>query len=185
METFFRTIRPQRERRFEYYQNQHPVPKGETIWGRPNNLLHIPFLGYITEVQTGYFLGIPPNITFSDPAVSQVFFALANQVLLNHRLFDVGRDLSVCGAGFVLIWLDQNGLRACRYDPLSCFSIRSGEARTPLLGTVRLFQDGKVTHGVLYQTDHLRSFIWYGTHVKLNAPEDNLFHTIPPCPVFQ
>lgn len=56
---FLYRVRPHRERLWDYYEGQQPVPKGEAVRGRPNNLLRVPFPRYITEVQTGYFLGVP------------------------------------------------------------------------------------------------------------------------------
>lgn len=58
---FFRNIRPGRERLFDYYRGEQPVPKGPSIRGRPNSLLWVPFPRYITEIHTGYFLGFPPT----------------------------------------------------------------------------------------------------------------------------
>ena len=57
---FLRTVRPDRQRLYDYYRGEQPVNKGEAVRGRPNNLLRAPFPRYITEVHTGYFLGIPP-----------------------------------------------------------------------------------------------------------------------------
>ena len=94
---FFQRVRPRRERLFEYYRGEQSVPKGEAVRGRPNNLLRCPFPRYITEVQTGYFLGVPPTFSFSDPENSQIFVELAADIRLDHLLFDIGRDMSVCG----------------------------------------------------------------------------------------
>lgn len=180
---FFRRLRPHRERLFDYYRGEQPVPKGEAVRGRPNNLLHVPFPRYITEVHTGYFLGLPPTLSLTRPEDGQAFANLSAAVQLDHLLFDIGRDMSICGAGFALVWLEQAGLRACRCDPLSCFAIRSGEAGAPLLGSVRLFRspDGG-TQGVLYEKDAIRPFSWDGTRVRLGPPEENLLRAVPLVP---
>ena len=47
---FLYRVRPHRERLWDYYEGQQPVPKGEAVRGRPNNLLRVPFPRYITEV---------------------------------------------------------------------------------------------------------------------------------------
>lgn len=180
---FFRLVRPDRARLLEYYTGSQPIPKGEAVRGRPNNHLNIPFPRYITEVQTGYFLGIPPTFSFTRTEAETAFAALARSLELNHLLFDVGRDLSICGAGFLLVWLEQSGLQACRCDPLSCFAIRSGEAGAPLLGTVRLYDGGNgTTCGILYQTDALRPFLWDGHQIKFLAAKENLLGVLPLIP---
>ena len=180
---FLRSIRPERERLFDYYRGQQPVNKGEAVRGRPNNMLRIPFPRYITEVHTGYFLGVPPTLSFAAPESGSAFSALWGTLQLEHTLYDIGRDLSICGAGFALVWLEQSGLKACRCDPLTCFAVRGDLANAPLLGCVRLFraEDG-LTHGVLYQADALRHFLWDGTRVRWERTEENLLGVLPLIP---
>lgn len=121
---FLYRVRPHRERLWDYYEGQQPVPKGEAVRGRPNNLLRVPFPRYITEVQTGYFLGVPPTLSYERPEEGRIYADLP----MDHLLFDIGRDMSICGEGFALVWLEQSGVRVCRCDPLTCFGIRGGEA---------------------------------------------------------
>ena len=183
VETFLMEVRPGRERLYDYYRSQQPVPKGEAVRGRPNNLLRIPFPRYITEVHTGYFLGLPPTLDFPREPDGAVYSGLSASLGLDHLLFDVARDASVCGMGFLLVWLERSGLHACRCDPLTCFSIRSGGAGSPLLGTVRLFQGEKgATGGILYQADSLRAFTWDGRRAIWGQREDNLLHALPLIP---
>ena len=180
---FFRRVRPERERLFDYYRGEQPVPKGEAVRGRPNNRLRIPFPRYIAEVHTGYFLGVSPTLSFRQPETGRVFDGLSSALRLEHLLFDIGRDMSICGAGFALVWLERSGLRACRCDPLSCFAIRGDGAGAPLLGTVRLFQEAKgVKRGILYQTDALRPFTWDGMRLSWGPVEENLLRALPLIP---
>lgn len=183
IDEFFRRLRPQRERMYDYYRGEQPVPKGEAVRGRPNNLLRVPFPRYITEVHTGYFLGLPPTLALDRPEDGNVFSTLAERIELNHLLFDIGRDMSICGTGFALVWLEQSGIKACRCDPLSCFAIRGVTADTALLGTVRLFQtaDGG-TGGVLYRPETVTEFSWDGERVHLGQVRENLLHTLPLIP---
>ena len=183
VEAFLMEVRPGRERLYDYYRSQQPVPKGEAVRGRPNNLLRIPFPRYITEVHTGYFLGLPPTLDFPRASDGAAFSSLSASLGLDHLLFDVARDASVCGMGFVLVWLERSGLHACRCDPLTCFAIRSGGAGAPLLGTVRLIQgaDG-ATGGILYQPGSQRLFAWDGRRIILDDPEESLFPEVPLIP---
>lgn len=171
---FLRRVRPHRQRLLDYYQGEQPVPKGEAVRGRPNNLLHVPFPRYITEVQTGYFLGLPPTVEAVGEAERQALAGLA----LDHLLFDIGRDLSVCGCGYGLVWLERAGVRACRMSPLSCFALRSTAAGEPLLGAVRLYReaDGRDC-GVLYEADRATPFFWDGQRVSFGTPEENLLRS--------
>lgn len=102
-----------------------------------------------------------------------------------HLYFDLGRDLSICGAGFALVWAERSGVRVCRCDPCDCFAIRSGDAGAPLLAAVRLFAGGKgETRGVLYTAERLIPFVWDRTGVTFGTAEENLLHTIPMLPFY-
>lgn len=180
---FFRLLRPHRERLYAYYRGEQSVPKGEAVQGRPNNLLRVPFPRYITEVHTGYFLGRHLTVSFDKETSGDVYDRLCTEMDLHHLLFDAARDMSICGAGYVLVWLDRTGLRACRADPLSCFALRSNSAAGDLLGCVRLFQRQREgVDGVVYLPEKIQPFYWDGQHVTLGIPEENLLHTLPLIP---
>lgn len=179
---FLRTVRPERQRLYDYYRGEQSVDKGETVRGRPDNRLRAPFPRYITEVHTGYFLGLPPTVAYGGAAGARNA-ALSRELDLPHLYFDLGRDLSICGAGFALVWAERGGVKVCRCDPCDCFAIRSGDAGAPLLAAVRLFASGRGgTRGVLYTAERLVPFVWDGTGVTLGAAEENLLHTIPLLP---
>lgn len=179
---FLRTVRPERQRLYDYYRGEQSVDKGETVRGRPDNRLRAPFPRYITEVHTGYFLGLPPTVAYGGAAGAR-YAALSRELDLPHLYFDLGRDLSICGAGFALVWAERGGVKVCRCDPCGCFAIRSGDAGAPLLAAVRLFASGRgETRGVLYTAEQLVPFVWDGTGVTLGAAEENLLHTIPLLP---
>lgn len=182
---FLRTVRPERQRLYDYYRGEQSVDKGETVRGRPNNRLRAPFPRYITEVHTGYFLGISPTLAYGDAAAGAHYAALSRTLSLPHLYFDIGRDMSICGVGFALVWAERSGVRVCRCDPCDCFAIRSSEAGSPLLATVRLFagREGEL-RGVLYTPEHLVSFVWSGGSVTLGTAEKNLLHTIPLLPFY-
>lgn len=181
---FLRTVRPERQRLYDYYRGEQSVDKGETVRERPDNRLRAPFPRYITEVHTGYFLGLPPTVAYGGAAGAR-YAALSRELDLPHLYFDLGRDLSICGAGFALVWAERGGVKVCRCDPCGCFAIRSGDAGAPLLAAVRLFASGRgETRGVLYTAERLVPFVWDGTGVTLGAAEENLLHTIPLLPFY-
>lgn len=182
---FLRTVRPERQRLYDYYRGEQSVDKGETVRGRPNNRLRAPFPRYITEVHTGYFLGISPTLAYSDAAAGAHYAALSRTLSLPHLYFDIGRDMSICGVGFALVWAERSGVRVCRCDPCDCFAIRSGDAGSPLLAAVRLFAgEGSLTRGVLYTPELLVPFTWNGIGVTLDAAEKNLLGVIPLMPFY-
>lgn len=177
---FLRTVRPARQRLFDYYRGEQGVNKGETVRGRPDNRLCAPFPRYITEVHTGYFLGLSPTLAYDDGTAGARYAALSRELNLPHLYFDIGRDMSICGAGFVLVWAGRAGVRVCRCDPCDCFILRSGEAGAPVTAAVRLFAgSGRETQGVLYTTEQLIPFAWDGSGVTLGTPQENLLRAVP------
>ena len=182
---FFRTVRPQRERMFQYYRGEQPVPKGETARGRPDNRLRVPFPRYITQVQTGYFLGQSPTLAFDRPREEKLVRALPDAAQVSCHLYQAARDASICGLGVLLVWLSQDGPRVCPCDPLSVFFLRSGAAGNPIRAGVRLFQelDGK-TSGVLYEPEQTTRFSLEGEQVILEDGEPNLLGALPLIPFY-
>lgn len=182
---FLRTVRPARQRLYDYYRGEQSVNKGEAVCGRPNNRLRAPFPRYITEVHTGYFLGLPPTLAFADRAADARYAAISRERNLAHLYFDVGRDMSICGAGFVLVWVDRTGVRACRCDPCECFVLRSGEAGAPVTAAVRLVAGSEGgTRGVLYTSERITPFVWDSGGVTFGASEENLLRAIPLLPFY-
>lgn len=180
---FFRTIRPERERLLDYYLGRQPVPKGETVRGRPDNRLRVPFPRYITQVHTGYFLGQPPTLAFEKPEEGALFAALPDASHFSCHLYQAARDASVFGLGALLVWLDRSGPRVCRCDPMSVFFLRDGSAGSPLRAGVRLFREaGGQTRGVLYEPELLRTFTLESGGVRFDGVEDNLLHAMPLIP---
>ena len=89
---FFRDIRPHRERLMDYYLGRQSVPKGEAVRGRPDNRLRVPFPRYITQVQTGYFLGQPPTLAFDRSQEGAVFAALPDAPHFPCLLYEAALD---------------------------------------------------------------------------------------------
>ena len=110
VEAFLMEVRPGRERLYDYYRSQQPVPKGEAVRGRPNNLLCIPFPRYITEVHTGYFLGLPPTLDFPREADGAAFHRLSDDsfagntscVALQYKLWGIEQVHSAKERSFTL-----------------------------------------------------------------------------------
>lgn len=182
---FFREIRPHRERLIDYYLGRQSVPKGEAVRGRPDNRLRVPFPRYITQVQTGYFLGQPPTLAFDRSDEGAVFAALPDADHFPCHLYQAARDASVCGMGAVLVWLDRSGPRVCPCDPMSVFFLRDAAAGSPVRAGVRLFQDQDGTaRGVLYEPERLRAFVLDRAGVRFETEEENLLHALPLIPFY-
>ena len=68
---FLSVERPRRIRLTQYYHGEQGVRKGPIAQGRPNNQLTANYARYITDVHTGYFLGVAPTLTFDRRRVQE------------------------------------------------------------------------------------------------------------------
>lgn len=134
---FLSAERPRRERLFSYYMGEQGVPKGRIAAGRPNNLLVSNYAKYITDVHTGYFMGVPPTFTFSGKRMQDRMVGAFEEASLNALLYAAARDMSICGESYLLTYLLPAGPRLARLDPRSTFSIVCG-VREELVAAVRL-----------------------------------------------
>lgn len=129
--------RPRRQRLYTYYRGQQGVDKGRIAAGRPNNLLVSNYAKYISDVHTGYFLGQPPTFTFAGKRVQERMSHTFERANLPSLLFAAARDMSVCGEGFLLTYMEADGPHTARLDPCGTFAIVSG-IRDELVAVVRL-----------------------------------------------
>lgn len=129
--------RPRRQRLYTYYRGQQGVDKGRIAAGRPNNQLVSNYAKYISDVHTGYFLGQTPTFTFAGKRVQERMTQAFYRANLPSMLFTAARDMSICGEGFLLTYLEADGPRSARLDPCGTFAIVSG-IREELVAVVRL-----------------------------------------------
>ena len=91
---FLLRIRPQRERLLDNYRGEQPIPKGEAVRGRPNNLLRVPFPRYITESTPGTFWTCPPTLAFPAQEDAKAFSQLETNLRQNILQLSMAPDLS-------------------------------------------------------------------------------------------
>lgn len=128
---FLTEERPRRQRLWDYYLGAQSVPKGRAVPGRPDNKLTANYAKYISDVQTGYFMGVPPTFSFAGKRVQERMVRALNDASLGARLYDAARDMSVCGEGFLMAYLAPGGMRLARLDPCESFFITTGICGEP------------------------------------------------------
>ena len=168
---FLTEERPRRQRLWDYYLGEQGVPKGRVVPGRPNNHLTSNYAKYITDVQTGYFMGVPPTFSFQGKRVQKRMTRALADASLGTRLYDAARDMSVCGEGFLTVWPAEDGLRLARLDPCETFAVTSGilGAETAAV-RVRPLRDGGA-EGELYLPGCRRALTYDGRAVTLGPPQ--------------
>ena len=176
---FLATERPRRLRLYEYYRGEQGVDKGRVAAGRPNNRLVSNYAKYITDVHTGYFLGQMPTFTFAGKRVQERMTRAMDRACLSTLLFEAARDMSICGEGFLLTWLEQEGPRSARLDPCGTFAITCG-IREETVAVVRLQTTGNgCAAGELYLPGACRDWTFDGWDVTLGALQQLPLSALP------
>ncbi len=142
--------RPRRQLLLDYYNGDQQVDKGRVAPGRPNNKLVSNYARYISDVHTGYFIGIAPTVEFEGKRVQERMNRAISRALLPVRLYAAARDMSVCGVGYLLCYMEESGVRFARLDPRETFLLTEGvEGR--IVGAVRICPTGeREASGELY-----------------------------------
>lgn len=150
VERFLALERPRRAMLTDYYRGEQDVRKGPVAQGRPNNRLVSNYAKYISDVHTGYFMGVPPTLTFGRKRVQEKMLHALEEASFRKMLFSAARDMSVCGEGFLLTYLSEKGPRIARLSPLETFAVVHG-VREDIIAAVRVSELGaRSREGELY-----------------------------------
>ncbi len=170
---------PRRKRLFDYYEGEQGVNKGRIAAGRPNNTLVANYAKYITDVHTGYFMGLPPTFTFAGKRVSERVLAELREASFGAKLYAAARDMSICGEGYTLVYLSPAGVRLARLDPRGTFAVTHG-IEEEVIAAVRATpgRDGGA-HGELYTAGFVNSWEYDGRNMTLSPAKALAFEKMP------
>ena len=162
VQRFLREERPRRARLAGYYRGTQGVRKGMIAQGRPNNQLTANFARYITDVHTGYFVGLPPSLTFSRRRSQERVGRALEEAGLNGMLYAAARDMSVCGEGYLLTYVTAKGPQLARLDPLETFVLTCGIRQEPVAAVRVCAEKGSAAWGELYLPGKMASWCMTG-----------------------
>ena len=175
---FLREERPRRVRLTEYYRGQQGVRKGPIAQGRPNNQLTANFAKYITDVHTGYFIGVAPTLTFERRRAQERVGRALEEAGPDGMLYAAARDMSVCGEGYLLTYVTANGPRLARLDPLETFVLPCGIRQEPVAAVRVCVEKGDPAAGELYLSDRVQRWEMQGKVLTLGQPEPTLLKSL-------
>ena len=159
---FLSQERPRRIRLNQYYQGEQGVRKGPIAQGRPNNQLTANYARYITDVHTGYFLGVPPTLTFERRRVQERMLRALDNASLEAMLYAAARDMSICGEGYLLTYLTPKGPQLARLSPMETFMLTSGVRQEPVAAVRVHSEHNDRVLGELYLPGEMRPWEMQG-----------------------
>ena len=130
--------------RFLYNQNYYEV-KTEILHrtmedGKPNNRLAHGFCRYITNMATSYFMGKPIRYQIEDAAYKEALYGLFDKNYINSLNFEVSKEASKKGIGFILLFLNEAGeLRIKKLDAEAVIPVYSPSLDEFLEAAVRIW----------------------------------------------
>ena len=179
VDDFLRAERPRRARLLDYYHGRQGVRKGYVAQGRPNNLLTANYAKYITDVHTGYFMGLPPTLTFERRRVQERMRRALAEADLIPMLFGAARDMSICGEGYLLTYQTKKGPRLAQLSPEETFLAARG-VRGEICAAVRVHSEGADrAEGELYLPGEMCEWEKQGKHLTMGAMRKLPFDTLP------
>lgn len=170
VEQFLREEAPRRSRLADYYRGRQGVRKGPIAQGRPNNQLTANFAKYITDVHTGYFLGVPPTLTFDRRRAQERVGKALEEASLDAMLYAAARDMSICGEGYLLTYMTPKGPRLARLDPLHTFFLTAGVRQEPVAAVRVHTERGGLARGELYLPGQVQDWELQGKVLTLGQP---------------
>ena len=161
---------PEREKNASYYRTDQPVNKGRIIQGRPNNILRTNICKYITDVHTGYFMGVPLTLDFNDDVLGGTFVHNMPRDLLYELLFSLSRDMSIYGTAFCLVYTKNGSVAVSKQSPERAFSITDDSLGHEVVASVRFSAvDKDEIRGEVYVPGGRYDFIYFDKAVTMSA----------------
>lgn len=131
------------EKLYKYYIGNHSIINRVMADStKPNNRIVNPYAHYITDMMTGYFMGVPVQYQSSDESLLSELSAIFNYNDESANNADIATDASIYGVGYELMFLDEDGqIRFKRIDPRGCIPIFENTIEGDLLYFIRTYEE--------------------------------------------
>lgn len=132
---------PRLRRLQKYYLGQHDIlQRTMADESKPNNKIVNSYASYITDMVQGYWLGKPVTYTSTNEALLESVQAIhdANDEQAHNSL--IGKDLSIYGSAFELLYLDEQGnLKFAQLPVEETFMIWDTGISPKAIGAIRYY----------------------------------------------
>lgn len=187
----------------QYYDNKNPIIKKGAAKNRPNYSIHIGVASYITDVQTGYFLGrgveydwkekIDTDGNINEP---NEFKDVLTKIFANNyepeENYAIANDMSCYGIAFEVVMIDDavtssditSKLKFTKLDPEETFLVTDNSVLHRPVCVINMYPTSEIRgvirwRGYVYTPDQIIPFDLNGAAVELKEPLDHQFKDIP------
>lgn len=141
---------------FQYYRGEHNILSRPKSGSLPNNKLVNAFPSYITNVNTGYFLGAPVRYT----SVDEDFVRVLQDIFIANDEQDenivLARFASIAGTAFEIVYLDEeSNIRFNEVSPENMVMVYDDKITPEPLFAVRGWQVKNTQHLEVYTKEEI------------------------------
>ena len=175
------------EKLYKYYVGNHSILNRVLADStKPNNRIVNPYAHYITDMMTGYFMGIPVKYQSSDEDLMNELSAIFNYNDESANNADIATDASIYGVGYELMFLDEDGqIRFKRIDPRGCIPIFENTIEGDLLYFIRTYEEIDVLTNVatvyvdVYSRYDLKHYKYLTGSLSLLSAQEHQWGLVP------
>lgn len=171
----------------QYYKADHQINKRVfEDESKPNNKLVNSFPTYITDMNTGYFMGKPVQYSFYDDEYKEVIDELNDFNNEEGENADLAKDASIFGYACELLYLDNEAnIKFHSFSPIGTIMIYSDRIDPELLYFIRYYDYTSIDTGVtvkyidVYSRKEVRHYVWDVVGVKFLESEPHPWGEVP------
>lgn len=196
---FINQYRPNLRKLGDYYDGKNKIIKKNTAKGRPNYSINANLAKYITDVQTGYFVGQSITYDYSNDEKGQQLKQILEPIFTNNyedeENFKLASDASCYGAAYEIVMVDPDvevsagmsqRLKFAKLDSENTFMVVDNTPLQKPICAIYLYlkQTSPVTkpsewYGYVYTDEEIIQFKLAGTAATIIERLPHQFNDIP------
>jgi SPP1 family phage portal protein len=172
----------------DYYKGKHSILNRTLDSVKPNNRLVDNYAEYITNVKSGYFMGVPVIYNMKDEATIQELKDLLDYNDEQDNNSELAKLTSIYGHAFELLYIDEDGQVRFKYiNPTNMVMLYGMDIGESPVGAIRYFTLGTGSDALTFAELYLKDRILYfqGEDIKELQLVDEKSHVFGDVPVIE
>lgn len=177
----------------DYYNGKHDIIYRQKEFGKPNYKVVNNYAKYITDMLTGYFMGLEVKYSSLTEEVEDLVDELIKIFNINtekRENFKLAKTCSIKGECFEVLYVNADGnIKFRKIEPESCFLVFDNTIENKLLHAVRYYSDElidengvkkKIDYIEIYDSEEVRYYESTDADYKLI---DRYYHSFEEVPI--